>query len=216
MPKSKYQLKAEKSVTQVRANKSKGKGKGKTYRPKYYDEGMVSETKSSSGAIMAIGLISLLIIGGGITGILLTRDPGGNGTTTTTTTTTTDTSGIFIEPGDTINLLYTLWAAPPQSGLSGEVDMSAPLPQQEPLMQTTVTKEYLINGFYYELLGMVYMEEKTFSIAASRDEDFDGLDDYTGQEPLGYYWAGNATVPMNALYDTNLVFYVQITYIAKA
>lgn len=207
MGKSKFQVKAQKSVSQ---SKKGGKGKGKTYRPKYYDEGMVAETKSSSGAIMAIGLISLIVIGGGITGILLTRDPSGNGTATTTTTTTTTTSvdtSIFVEPGDTINIHYKLWTAEPGTGLDGEVDMSAPV--QDDIFEAVVSKQGLINGFYYEILGMVYLQEKTFSIAACIDENGDGLDDYTGQEPLGYY------NPDDTLYNTNLVFYVQITYIAK-
>ncbi len=204
--KSKFQVSAAKSVSQ---SKKRSKGKGKTYRPKYYDEGMVSETKSSSGAIMAIGLISLIIIGGGITGILLTRDSNGNGTTTSTTTTTTTVDpSVFVEPGDTINIHYKLWTAEHQSGLDGEVDMSAPV--QDDIFEAVVSKQSLINGFYYEILGMVYMQEKTFSIAACIDENGDGLDDYTGQEALGYY------DPEDLLYNTNLVFYVQITYIAKA
>ena len=209
MPKSKFQLKAQKSVSQAKAQGSKGKGK--TRRPKYYDEDMVSSSKSSSGSIVAIGLIAIIVIGGGITGILLTQDPNDGTTTTTTTTSSTTTTNdptIFIEPGDHINLHYRLWTAEPQSGLEGVVDMTTPV--QDDTFEVYALKSSLINGFYYEILGMGYLEEKTFSIDACRDEKGDGLDDYTGQEPLGYY------DPTDPLYDTNLVFYVQLTYISKA
>ena len=211
--KSKFQIKAANSVSQSKTRSSTKKGK--PYRPKYYDDDTISTGKSSSGAIIAISLISIIIIAGGIIGIQLSQDPDDPSTTSTITTTTTTDSVLRIEPGYHFNIMYRLWVAEPQSGLDGVVDTSE-TPYDERTFEEYATKGGLINGFYYAILGMTYLEEKTFSIPACRDEDMDGLDDYTNQEPLGYSFPGNEDRDMDGLYDTNLVYYVKVTYIAVA
>jgi len=209
MGKSKYQMKAQKSLeTSNTATKAT--------RPKYYDEEFLEKKKqkaqTTSGA-PGVAIFLTVMIAASVFGVIVYVDstkpleeqiilPFLRG----------DNSGdvietIVIERGDTVSMHYRLWADLDRDGF---IDTS-----QEPYQETSegqpfsteVQPDKLILGFYNNLLGMEEGEEKTFELPANEDINGDGYDDLTG-DPVLSYTSGD-------LANMKLVFYIYIIAIQK-
>jgi len=90
---------------------------------------------------------------------------------------------LYIEDGDTVELSYKLWTVYD----IGDLDTSNPTADDSESWITKVSKDGLINGFYYELLDREFGEIFEFVIDKETDVDpADGFDDNTGDEILGY------------------------------
>ncbi len=90
---------------------------------------------------------------------------------------------IYIEDGDLAELHYKLWKV---SDI-GDLDTDNTPTQETKNFITEVSKDSLINGFYYELLDKREIGEIfEFVIDKETDEDGDGFDDDTDKEILGY------------------------------
>ncbi len=90
---------------------------------------------------------------------------------------------IYIEDGDTAELHYKLWKVADIN----ELDTSATPFQESESFITEVSKDGLINGFYYELLDKREIGEIfEFVIDIEVDENKDGIIDGTDDEVLGY------------------------------
>ncbi len=107
---------------------------------------------------------------------------------------------LFIEDGDTAELHYKLWKVDE----IGDLDTSKDPYQESLSFITSVTKDSLINGFYYELLDREIGKIIEFVIDKEIDANSDGLDDDTGEEILGY---ADGTI---------LFFWVQVINITKS
>ncbi len=210
MGKSKFQVKAQDSIKK-KATSPKG-------RARYYDEDISTKKNSSVG--FGIFIIVMVVVAGGFIGNSINQDriaqeeaeqaardflsPGDTSTPVIEDTSTTAPPTTGIQIGDDVELEYTLWIATPGTGPSGSVDSSGSPYQGPATFPTTVQKGGLINGFYYEILGMGVGETKTFDVPANIDANGDGYDDNTNQEVLSY---GS---PSHDLYNTNLVFRVTV------
>jgi hypothetical protein len=212
MGKSKYQIKAQKSV-------ETSKTATKVGRPKYYDEEFLEKKKSKAqtqsgapGLAIFLTVIIVTSVFGIITYVdstkppeeqkilsLFRRDSGGDDITELKR----------IEQGDTATMHYMLWIDDNRDGI---IDTSQPPYQQTQEDQpftTEVSPGRLILGFYYNLLGMEEGEEKTFELPANVDYNQDGYDDISGEPVLSY---GN---PEDQLFNMKLVFYIYIISIQK-
>jgi FKBP-type peptidyl-prolyl cis-trans isomerase len=212
--KSKYKSIANKNIVQKKVKK-------KTSHPKYYDEEILSSKNKTSGSspFYAVFVLICIVSAATIFGVIsyqenqqelqdaanntTTTTTGGGGTTTSTTTQTGTTGGL--QAGQTAEIAYKLWI---DNDHDGVISYQTAAPDQDDTFTTEVTKGSLINGFYYQLLGMEVGEEKTFEVPPNIDANGDGLDDNTGQEVLGY------ADPTHELANTKLVFYVKILSIS--
>lgn len=94
-----------------------------------------------------------------------------------------DGNKIYIEDGDTAELHYKLWKVDD----IGDLDTSQTPFQESTSFLTEVSKDSLINGFYYELLDRREIGEIfEFVIDKETDANGDGKDDDSGDEILGY------------------------------
>ncbi len=206
MPKSKYQLNVEKKIKETDAQAG---------RKKYYDE-TITLKKSKSNIPFYAFILLCVVIGGSIIGMQVNETQKEkqaleflrptyeySDTNTETTTTTVITSGL--KPGDNVEIEYKLWV---DDDKDGNVDTGT-TPYQGPATFPIedLKKGQLINGFYYNILGMKKGETKTFTVDATVDEDNNGIDDVTGKELLGY---GKG----HELYNKKLVFWVRIVSIS--
>ncbi len=108
---------------------------------------------------------------------------------------------IYIEDGDIAELHYKLWKVDD----IGDLDTSSKPTQESKNFVTDVTKDSLINGFYYELIDNREIGEIfEFVIDKETDADSDGFDDDTGDEILGY---ADGTI---------LYYWVQVINITKS
>jgi hypothetical protein len=206
MPKSKYQLNVEKKLKDTDS---------KAGRKKYYDE-TINIKKSKSNVPFFVFILLCIVVGGSIIGMQVNKTQKEkealeflrptydySDTETETITTTVITSGL--KPGDTVEIEYKLWV---DDDKDGYVDTSAtPFQGPKTFPISNLKKGDLINGFYYNILGMEEGETKTFEIAPTLDEDNNGIDDTTGKELLGYGKGDN-------LYNKKLVFWVRIVSIS--
>ncbi|MHA1718904.1 MAG: hypothetical protein ACTSWX_10005 [Promethearchaeota archaeon] len=89
---------------------------------------------------------------------------------------------LYIEDGDMAELHYKLWKV----NDINDLDTNSPPTQESKNFITNVSKDSLINGFYYKLIDREIGEIFEFVIDKETDEDHDGKDDDTGKEILGY------------------------------
>jgi hypothetical protein len=118
---------------------------------------------------------------------------------------------LIVEDNDVVDLYYKLWTNPDKETLA--VVIKRTTFQENPSFVFNISKGSVINGFYYEVLGMTKGESQYFPLPANVDElplpDGDGIDDITGKEILSY---GD---PSHELFNTSLVYWVSITNITK-
>lgn len=90
---------------------------------------------------------------------------------------------IYIEDGDLAEVHYKLWKV----NEIDDLDTNSEPTQESKNFITDVTKDSLINGFYYELIDNREIGEIfEFVIGKETDADSNGFDDDTGKEILGY------------------------------
>ncbi len=205
MVKSKFQIKAQDNISKKSEN-PKG-------RPRYYDEDISTRPKSNMGYAVFIVIVVFAAVAFAGNSIYQTNraadalaakellDPGyvySGGDSGTSYETTTG-----IKVGDSVELEYTLYIAPKGSGNPGLVDTTSAY-QGPSTFTTDVIKGKLINGFFYQIIGMVEGQTKEFNVGANVDANEDGFDDITTQEVLSY------GAPSHELYNTNLFFRVKL------
>lgn len=113
---------------------------------------------------------------------------------------------LYIEDGDTAKIHYKLWIDDDRDSF---IDIDVP-PYQESTLDFSITKDGLINGFYYESLDLEIGEIAKFLIDPNIDADGDGDDDITGDEILGY------GAPSHALFNMTIYYWIQVVNITKS
>jgi hypothetical protein len=119
------------------------------------------------------------------------------------------TQNLSVQDNDIVILKYKLWTNPNLDPIASV--KNTPVYQESTNFQRNVSKDNIQpTGFYYNILGMKISESKYFALPANVDDNGDKVDDITSQEVLSY------GKPTDALYNTPLVYWVEIVNITKS
>jgi len=159
-------------------------------RKKQYDSRKIPVKYIAMGVIFVLSITSVVLLA-----IFLPDSPLGHG------------DNLFIEDGDIADIHYKLWTDDDRDGF---IDIDED-PIDDYLLDYTITKGSLINGFYYEILDLEMGETSRFRIEPNVDVDGDGYDDNNpDEEVLGY---GN---PGHDLFNMSLYYWIRVDNITKS